>query len=159
MIFYECFSDERLVKALTGLGKDVLRHSFGKPRVCSELSKRKDSKGLIDEDKGAAKPPYLAKIAKNSPLIDSAKHNKLRVHKDPKRNNCLIIICPRLEEWILEIARKEKVSPNDFDLPETPGELHKISSKEQRDNFEKFIRKLQAQGSEDLKALQSLLLA
>ena len=38
----------------------------------------------------------------------------------------LIIICPRLEDWIIKASIEEKINLNNYDLPSNPVDFHSI---------------------------------
>ena len=41
----------------------------------------------------------------------------LRILRNTNRNNDLIILCPRLEDWILEAAKEANVDIETYNLP------------------------------------------
>lgn len=93
-VFVECNPDEILAVSL-GVRKKILTHSNDKGRVCNSLEKKVDSVGMIDEDPESSQPTYISKLK----FVEE--HFKVKVLYDKKSNNKLIIIRPRLEEWIL----------------------------------------------------------
>lgn len=93
-VFVECNPDEILAVSL-GVRKKILTHSNDKGRVCNSLEKKVDSVGMMDEDPESSQPTYISKLK----FVEE--HFKVKVLYDKKSNNKLIIIRPRLEEWIL----------------------------------------------------------
>ncbi len=74
--------------------------------------------GLIDNDK--RKPPYF----KNFITIEE-ESNIIFKHKE-NTNQYLIILCPELEEWILNSAKSIGIAiPKE--IPENPKKLHNIT--------------------------------
>ena len=54
----------------------------------------------------------------------------------------LIQISPYLEEWLLNRAKRNKIKPKKFNLPDDPEKLHKIPKLKKNRNFQKFLEKL-----------------
>jgi len=122
MIFVECNTEETLAKQF-GFGKKEIIHSGsgGKSKVCKRLEKAVKSKALVDEEYPTAnKPPYQTKLVQ----IDN-KHN-IKVLYDKKKQNRLIMLCPRFEEWILEAAKVAGVKMENYGLPDDADKLHNI---------------------------------
>jgi hypothetical protein len=100
MIYLECYGDEALVKALGVKSRDV-KHAFSKGEVCNMLGKVTKSIGIVDEDPNSGKPLYekrmLDRIVFKNPFLilclDTDSHNKL------------VIIRPRLEKFIIQLAK------------------------------------------------------
>jgi hypothetical protein len=120
-IHYECRPEECLLTNL-GFGKYLDRHHNGSGGICELLSREKNLFGWIDEDPTANHHPYYRSMYANS------KSDKfgLRYCYDPQKNNKLIIVKPKLEDWLITISQKAGVNLNDFELSEDPDELHKI---------------------------------
>ncbi len=132
MIHLECYNDQILVQAF-GFVKKSITHSGDKGKVCNDLNDSIDSIGLIDEDPDSAQPKYVNKCE----IIKSELDIVIRLHK--KKKNILIILCPRLEEWVLQTARESHVDITQYNLPDNPKELHSIS-KQQRNRLLQFIQ-------------------
>jgi len=62
------------------------------------------------------------------------------------RNNTLIILCPRLEEWILEAAREANVDLQKYNLPNDPAKLHQQINI-QIDKFQRLIERLKTKSN------------
>ncbi len=128
MIYLECYSDEALVKAL-GVHKKEIFHSGSKGNVCKKLEKSIKSKGLVDEDPFSTQPSYIGKLKTNSHEYD------IKLLYDEIAKNYLIVLCPRLEDWILKAAKEAGINIKDYSLPDDANELHKIINTK----LEKFI--------------------
>lgn len=148
MIYIECQPDEVLVKTL-GISEKEIIHAGGKGNVCNRLSKASNCKGLIDEDPYSAQPGYIKKLKL---LIEA---HKIKVLYDEKLKNYLIILSPRLEEWILEVAKETKSNLSDYGLSNDADELHKIINTS-LGNFKKFIEDI-APKSEMVKSLKKFI--
>lgn len=118
MIFVECNADKILVRSL-GLRKKEIRHAYNKGNVCKKLEKSRNNKGLVDEDPGSVQPSYIDKLR----LITI--EDEIKVLYDSKTKNYLLVLCPRLEEWILDLTKELKVNLHKYNLPEDASNLHK----------------------------------
>ncbi len=50
----------------------------------------------------------------------------------------MLLICPRLEDFVVNVARRNRIDLREFNLPTDPDELHEIINL----NLEKFERLL-----------------
>lgn len=141
MIYLECYSDEALVKAL-GIHKKEIYHSGNKGNVCKKLVKSRNSKGLVDEDPSRTQPPYIGKMRTKSNEDD------IKLLYDDSTKNHLIVLCPKLEDWILKAAKEARVNVEDYSLPDDAYELHKIINIK----LEKFVQLI-----EDIKTRSKML--
>jgi hypothetical protein len=139
MIFLECYNDEILVKSL-GFTNKQISHQKCKGEVVKKVGKSSGAIGIIDEDKKANEPKEM----KNYKEIIENKADrtvKLLQKKDDK-NKKLVQISPYLEHWLLNRARRNKIKPADFSLPDDPKKLHAIPNLERNKNFQKFLDRL-----------------
>lgn len=148
MIYVECTPDATLLKTL-GIKRKEILHEGGKAKVCRRLEKKEGCKGLIDEDPNSVQPPYLKRIS-----IEKLS-NGVKTGEDNINNNTVIILSPRLEEWIIEAAREAKVDIKKHNLSDNPDELHKIINANV-DKFEELIGDLRTK-SKRMKVLSDLL--
>jgi hypothetical protein len=148
----ECTPDEMLVKCLGVVRKNIEHHN-DKGKVCNHLQKNGISGeiALIDEDPGSGQPKYLREKVTSVEEIYS-----LKIFKDSERNHLIILVRPRLEGWVLQIAKQSKIKPKDFGLPDDDDELHGVIL----DNLNKFkslVEKLLSENNESIIYLQTLL--
>ena len=139
MIYVECDADTVLVQTLTGRRPG---HPADKGRVCALLKVKTDCIGLVDEDPGKPQPKYISSqsVQKGVNYLD----NSIRVIIDSNGNK-LIILQPRLEEWILETARRATISLGDYNLPNEAKELHELLTLRRirrMNDFERLVKKL-----------------
>ena len=74
---------------------------------------------MVDEDPGAALPPYL-KILK-----EQSREHGVPVLIDEERNNRIIVLSPRLEDWLVQTAKSAGLKMTDFGFESDNGvQLH-----------------------------------
>lgn len=149
LVILECKPDEKLVMTL-GIARKAIRHHNDKGQVCNYLKKSKDHKGLIDEDPNSAQHSYLSACKLNSFSWG------IRECFHPKGNQ-IIILTPRLEEWVIQACQHSEITMSNFSLSENPKELHKeINNK--LDRFERLLHLLLEYNNPHILHLKSLLL-
>jgi hypothetical protein len=150
MIYIECKPDYVLINSLTKFPRKEIVHEFkGKFEVCKRLETNKNSKGLIDEDPYSVQPKYLARTELKEVVHD------IKVLYDSSNDNYLIVLCPRLEEWVLQAAQIAKVDVRKYDLPNDARKLHEVININ-LEKFEKLLEDLR-ESSIALKTLKGLL--
>jgi hypothetical protein len=149
MIYLECYTDKALVRAL-GIHKKEIYHSGNKGNVCKNLSKNRNSIGLVDEDPFSTQPSYIRKLKTKSQECD------IKVLFDENSQNHLIVLCPRLEDWILKSAKEARVNLEEYSLPVDADELHKIINIK-TDKFLLLVEHIKKKKGKMLKILEGLL--
>ena len=119
MILVECKPDMALVNCLGVSMKEII-HCGNKSRICKRLERTRGQIGLVDEDPYSAQPPYISKLK----IINNK--SGFKILYDPRRNNYLIILSPRLEEWILRAAKEAGVNVKKYGLPPGGDDLHRV---------------------------------
>lgn len=133
-VYVECFHDMALVKAL-GISKDNSRHAGSKGNILNCLRKENIAVlGLIDADPSSARPPELL----NYNRIKSEFNLNLYQNKNEKTKT-IIEINPRLEEWLVERAKKNNFNLSGYGLPESAGELHRNPRYDKKPKFHMFL--------------------
>jgi hypothetical protein len=145
MIYVECKPDFVLVNVL-GVAKRNIIHAGNKSKVCRRLKKSDNSKGLVDEDPWTEQPPYVEKLD----LIHN--QHEIKTLQDNQRGNYLIVLCPRLEEWVLKATKDAQIDITRYNLPDDGERLHKEININ-IDKFEKLIKDLKGK-SKMMKALE-----
>ena len=120
-IHYECRPEECLLGNL-GMGNRLELHHNGSGGICELLSKEKNLLGWIDQDPTANHHPYYKAMCAK-PVSDKL---GLIYCYDAKRNNKLIIVKPKLEDWIIGAANSKGINLEDYELSNDPDELHKL---------------------------------
>jgi hypothetical protein len=135
LILVECNPDAFLIRRL-GFSRKKIKHEGGKGKVFEIVGKTGSSIGMIDEDPESGQPKEI----ENYRVKDQIGSLKLMVNKtdDSKR---VIQVSPYLEHWIVELARKNRISLKEYHLPEDPKALHDIPHVE--DNLE-FMNLIEA---------------
>jgi len=128
MIFVECKPDYALVSRLISASGPKVEHSANKSAVLAKLVRRKgfpnyeNSLGMIDEDPRSYQPRIIKEFAET----ESSFECKIGLLHYKWLNNHVLVLRPRLEEWIIESARETGINMTDYDLPNEPEVLHQI---------------------------------
>jgi len=150
MILVECYPDMILLEEL---GFFDVKHGRGKGNICNILRKKRNCIGIVDEDPDSPQPRYMQILKERARNLQ--RHDITIIH-DKTRSNCLIIIRPKLEDWILKTARLAGINVKDYGLPNDPLRLSEIiSQKRPPDKFRKLIRDLL--NTDRLQTLKSLI--
>ena len=153
MIIVECNSDITLVQCLTSLPREYIIHQMrGKSGVCNQLAENTNSKGLIDEDPLSVQHPYEKDGVSRR---NYAQYDIKRLHY-PSQGNELIILCPKLEDWILKTAQIAGIDVNRHGLPDEPNKLHRTID-QRLTEFRILINMLKRQKSDRIMTLTNLL--
>ena len=148
-VLVECKPDETLIRQLGRARRDCVHHD-DKGRVCNRLARTEGLVAMIDDDPGSAQPKYL------SALETVSDADGIRVLRVGSRNHRVIVLKPRLEEWMIATAKAADISMGDFGLSDRGNELHKeINSR--LPAFAKLIDALSGAGSKRLGKLRELL--
>lgn len=134
-IALECKPDEVLAKAL-GYTRKRIVHQPSNSEVINYLRKNPGNIGMVDEDRGSVKPPFFSNFQR-----ETVEKFGIESFYIPDSNTRLIIIKPRLEEWILECAALSKIKPRQFSFPDNGHEFKKVINHRLR-QFEKMVREL-----------------
>ncbi|MBI4324484.1 MAG: hypothetical protein HY674_04400, partial [Chloroflexi bacterium] len=97
-LFLECKADETLAIAL-GVPRRAIVHSHGKGKVSKGLKKHAGVTGFVDEDFGSAEPTTFARF------IEVTATHDVKLKVDKAQNNRLVVVCPKLEDWIIKTAK------------------------------------------------------
>ena len=148
-LFLECNADEKLAITL-GVPRKLVIHSHSKGRVSNCLNKNTDVTGMVDEDPGSAEPSTLSKF------VEVSSNHDLKLKVDRPSNNRLIVICPRLEPWLIKTAKAAGVSMGNFSLSENVRDLDSMIN-HRLPNVGRLLDELLAKQSPRLLHLKALL--
>jgi hypothetical protein len=149
MIYVECKPDFLLVNTLGFSKKDIV-HAGNISKVCKGLAKSENAKGLVDEDPDGDRPTYIDTLQ----LLQN--QHEIKLLRDDKRDNQVIVLCPRLEEWLIKVTEEAGVDIGRYGLPNDGEKLHKVINLDLR-KFEKLVNDLKDK-SKMLKALKKALM-
>lgn len=149
-VFVECRADETTVVTL-GVPKRSVTHFEGKGEVCNALREQTSATGLVDEDPFSAQPSYLKALGEAEP------QDGVKVLLDQERQNRVIVICPRLEDWLVAAVKNEGLDLNDFGYTAKDARWLHAEINERLRALEQLLRALLEAKSKPLVRLQKLL--
>ena len=137
MIYIECNPDLELVRITKQIPRSEIIHELkGKYEICKRLKERANNIALLDEDPASNQPLYL-----NNMLIISLTAANIRLLYDKNKNNYIVLLLPRLEEWVIRATIQSQIDIRKYNLSNSARELHhEINYK--IDKFEKLVMKL-----------------
>ena len=133
MIIVECYRDQALVYRL-GFVPQQVRHAHSKSKVIGTVDCIQRGIGIIDEDPDAGRPRHLREYTKRT----TVGRITLLVKEDDDGKR-IIQVSPRLEDWLYTIAKRNKISPGEFGLPDDPRKLHSSSLRRDEGSFGRFL--------------------
>ena len=119
---------------------DQVEHGFGRSKVAGRVEQEQKAIGIIDKDPLAGELEYLKEYDEK----DTIGSIKLLVRRDDDGERVIrraIQLSPRLEDWLYEAARRNRIPPEKFGLPDDPEEFHRMSLKPKGNNqkIQKFL--------------------
>ncbi len=137
-VLVEGDADTFLVRFLGIPKKDVL-HAGCKGEVVKRLKDRPGDMGIVDEDPGSIQT-QCRELA-NYEEVDGDEGLRLFRRKGSGGQG-LVVVCPRLEDWLIQRAQACGVDLQRYHLPNTARKLHDIPHYEQKDGFRRFLAEL-----------------
>ena len=118
MIYVECKPDQLLVQMLTGWRRREIIHENDKFQVMKKLRRQTGGRAMVDEDPTSNQPDYLTEMQ----IQEEFSNMGLRILSDAARGNRAVVLCPRLEEWVIRGADEAGISLTDrrYNLPNPP---------------------------------------
>jgi deoxyribodipyrimidine photolyase-like uncharacterized protein len=117
-VHVECDPDELLVSKL-GFSRKLITHHQGRSRIFYAISKTNHQLAMVDEDPESGRSSY------EKALQFIEEFDGIKYYKDHSDNK-IIILKGRLEDWITNVCKKDKLKLSAFGLPENPNELHDV---------------------------------
>ena len=151
-VLVECNVDEAILRAL-GIPRMQLLHFGGKYELVKRLKNRAKDVGMVDEDPGKGHPPQ---DMRNYRQTESTNGLKLLTRQGSSGQK-LVVVCPYLEEWLLDRAKSAGIRPENYGLPVDPDSLHSIPRYEQKEGFKRFLAELKEK-DKGMKLLEQWLL-
>jgi 16S rRNA C967 or C1407 C5-methylase (RsmB/RsmF family) len=112
--------------------------------------------GITDEDPKKITPRMFDEF------VEEKNENFITLKKHPHyTNHYLIIIKPEFEKWLIETASEVNINMYDFDLPDNPKELKKITRKREitkNENFKNFLKEINQKHSIRWNTLSGILI-
>jgi|GEM_PF-6651816 len=119
-VMVECYHDYALVQSL-GIPSDSLIHSSGKGDVLRAMAKANgEAVGIVDEGFGKPAPREMDKYRETESV-----YGLRRMEHVNDSGKVLIVIIPRLEEWLRHRASCADIHVKEYGLPESPREFHR----------------------------------
>ncbi|RME39302.1 MAG: hypothetical protein D6793_01270 [Thermoflexia bacterium] len=151
VIAVECNADRSLLEVL-GVPRRRIRHAGNRGEVCNFLARGIAPIGLIEAD--PHDPSGLPRLLRDRSLKEIS--GDLQVYQGAGWT--VIVLYPRLEEWVLKAAEETGVDPTDFGLPDNANALHRqIRTQRRQEQFQRFLRELLEAGSTRLLELRNCL--
>ncbi len=140
-----------LVTTLLGISKKEIALGGPRGRTCRLLARSAGMIGLVDEDPQAqGLPSYL----KNLPS-ERLSHD-IRIFRDTQRGNRILMLCPSVEIWAFDKARRKKVDLQKLMGIALPSEFHRVVNKEP-EKWIRLIQHLEDLSTEGIALLKSML--
>jgi hypothetical protein len=136
-VLVECDADEVVLRAL-GLPRKQLLHFGGKDKLITRLRNLPGDIGMVDEDPDSTQHPDLKASYHQA---ESGEGLRL-LTRQGSGGQRLIVICPKLEDWLIERGKLSGIQPEDYGLPVDPDRLHSIPRYEQKEGFQRFLADL-----------------
>jgi hypothetical protein len=149
-LFVECKPDEALAFAL-GVSRRDVEHAGNKAGVCAQVSRRSGTTGMVDEDPDAAPLRYVKTLA------EETSEHAIRVLYDAERKNRLVVIRPRLEDWLVESAKSGGLKMTDFGFESDTGRHLHREINHRLANVERLVNALLSARNSRILRLQSLI--
>lgn len=144
-VCYECYADGGLLRTF-GFSRRQVDHRGSKYKVVWAVLRLDDRIGLVDEDPGQNPSEDLKRFT-----TVYQEHDIEVLERGDKR---IVVLCPRLEEWLLRTARLARIDVRKYGLPNDPETLHGVIN----DELDKLGRLLENLSShERMRALGRLL--
>ena len=135
-IAVECYPDEAVLCAL-GVPRKQLVHEARKGEVFNWLKKTPGGLGVVDEDPDSAQPRDLISYQQVQ-----VSQGLLLLARQGRSGQRLVVVRPRLEDWLIQRAKVCGIDPRQYQLPGSARELHGIPRYEQKDGFQRFLDEL-----------------
>ena len=149
-LYVECKPDETVALAL-GVARHDLEHALSRAGVCIQVSRQTGSTGMVDEDPDSAPHPYMRSLAQQS------WEHRIRVLFDESRKNRIVVISPRLEEWLVESVRAAGLKLTDFGFESDSGRHLHGEINQRLGSLDRLVQELLAKKSPRILRLQSLI--
>ena len=154
MLYVEGKADRVPALRLAGLTNREVKVEGDRGKVLNRLAQENYSLAMVDEDPGQDLPGQLRRMQ----LVSDYPGTGLKLYTDSGRSNRVIVVCPRLEEWIIRAANDAGLQLRGprYNLPSGPSSLHNAINDDLR-KLERLIDDLLAAQSPRILRLKELL--
>ncbi len=155
MLYVEGKADRVLARKLGIPGRDI-GDGEDKGGVLRRVAQQEGSMGLVDEDPGSPQSSLLNRMEEVT--TDDLRQLGLRVYQHGPTGNKVVVLCPRLEEWLIRSAGDAglDLSHPSYNLPNSSSSLHRVINRDLR-KLERLIDDLLAADAPRLRRLGELL--
>ena len=136
-VLVECDADEVVLRNL-GVPRKKLFHFGGKDKLITRLRNLPRAVGVVDEDPASIQHPDLRASYRQ---VKSAEGLRL-LGRHGSGGQRLVVVCPKLEDWLIDRAKSSGIRPEDYGLPIDPDRLHSIPRYERKESFRRFLAEL-----------------
>ncbi|MGV7929184.1 MAG: hypothetical protein AB2L13_09795 [Spirochaetota bacterium] len=153
IVAIECNADETFVVALFPKSRDYIRHFRGRSPIITRITEEETVSGIgiVDEDPQSNNLPRYF----NDAYVQSESFGSVKRYVHRNKSACsLIMLCPRLEEWLLARAKAAGIDRAAYGLPDTGKSLHEIMHYERRPEFKEFLERLFNSGDVEVEKLR-----
>jgi hypothetical protein len=147
MIIVECYRDQALIYRI-GFIPEQVRHAHSKSRALRTLEQQHKAVAVVDEDPHSRQPGLLRSYDEKA----TEGGIKLLV-KEGDDGKKAIQISPRIEDWLYAVARRNRISPEGFGLPDHPEQLH-ARSVQGDEGFRRFLIELIRKKDDEVSTLR-----
>lgn len=124
-VVVECKPDKALVLKLLDLPGKSVHHEGDKGRVVNYVASHKNCVGLVDEDPGSAWPGTFKMFEHQGTVSGSEVTHDVAFYRHRAETSCLVVLSPRLEDWMVKSATEADVDLGDYGLPTQARALHR----------------------------------
>jgi hypothetical protein len=153
IVAIECNADETFVVALFPKSRDYIRHFRGRSPIITRITEEETVSGIgiVDEDPQSNNLPRYF----NDAYVQSESFGSVKRYVHRNKSACsLIMLCPRLEEWLLARAKAAGIDRAAYGLPDTGERLHEYAHYEREPKFEEFMKRLLNSGDAEIEKLR-----
>lgn len=139
-IAVECYADEKLVELLVYKNEPRILHQFGKGNIFNYLHKSTtvSAIGLVDDDPGSTQPRRF----RDSYIEVESKGTIRRYRHKDKNDISVIVLSPRIEEWLIKRAQDSGINLDNYSIPDDAEKLRSKPRYDKEQNYASLIKKL-----------------
>jgi len=138
MIFLVEDDAHRSLLRFFGMPRKNILAMGSKGNVIKKLKDHPGATGIVDEDPGYDPPHEFA----NYRLTERSEGVQLQLRTRQGGGQRLIVVCPEVEDWLLQRARVSEVDPRQYHLRSTAKELRELPDYEKKESFQQFLSAL-----------------